>query len=243
MTLDEIAEAIVVDRHRRCFSVEDRLFDPHNVLEICSSMVTLSETRIRDRGTFGPPVPVTTKIEDGSRELRLAHYSVKEYIVSQRIRQSPMAIFYVNDSLAHEYMAEVCLIYLLHFDKPAAVYKGVWVDFPFIDYAARRWYEHYRSIPKAGQGLLDLVLSLLNTTRDSRFINWLKIYNPDSYFGHRLLDNLQFIAPPLYYRFLQESILYFQYKGGISYHQLFGLYAALQLGPNECLNIGIVVRN
>ena len=81
LTLAEVAEAIVVNREEQHFDPNDRLIEPVDILEICSSLVTLSE--------FGV---------SRDRELRFAHYSVKEYLVSTRISDMPSSYFRISDS-------------------------------------------------------------------------------------------------------------------------------------------------
>ena len=104
MNIAEVAEAIAVDRDNQTFEIENRMFDIFSVLDICSSLVTLSEGK-------------TTLKKDqaeGTRKLQLAHYSVKEYMVSSRIQSSHAKKFAIKETEAHEYMGEACLIYLLH---------------------------------------------------------------------------------------------------------------------------------
>ena len=64
--LGEVAESIAVDLagHPK-FVLERRLREPRNILQICSSLVTVSP-----RGEF-----------DVLETLRLAHFSVKEYLI------------------------------------------------------------------------------------------------------------------------------------------------------------------
>ncbi|KAJ4321942.1 hypothetical protein N0V94_002654 [Neodidymelliopsis sp. IMI 364377] len=67
---EEIAEAVAVDVTRdSAFDRDDVLEDPLESLDICSSLVTL-----------------TMDDETGRRIIALAHYSVQEYLVSDRIR-------------------------------------------------------------------------------------------------------------------------------------------------------------
>ena len=134
MTLGEISDAIVVDRRNQCFGFESRFLDAYNVLEICSSMVTLSES-----GTKSDFGRTQNAVTDEMKELQLAHYSVKEYIVSQRIQAGPAKAFAVVEAQVHEYMAGASLIYLLSFAKPDSLYEDVWNDFQFLNYAARHW--------------------------------------------------------------------------------------------------------
>ncbi|KAI9871132.1 MAG: hypothetical protein M1830_003282, partial [Pleopsidium flavum] len=75
MRLEEIAEAVsMAGKEPPVYDPANRLSDPTDVLTICSSLVTLT-TRKGDRSHEPEEV----------NELRLAHFSVKEYLISQRI--------------------------------------------------------------------------------------------------------------------------------------------------------------
>ncbi|KAI9878142.1 MAG: hypothetical protein M1830_001788 [Pleopsidium flavum] len=196
MTLGEISEAIAVDTRQQCFDVENRFLDAHSILEICSSMVTISESGKKYK--YGHTQSV---VADEMRELQLAHYSVKEYIVSERIRSGRAKAFAVVEAQAHEYMAEASLVYLLSFDKPDSLYKGVWNLFPFLDYAARYWSKHSQTVTgEAGQQVLDLTRSLLDAENNKCFVNWLRIWAPDDpYDNPKLSRSSESVGPPLDY--------------------------------------------
>jgi hypothetical protein len=168
MNIAEVAEAIAVDRNNQIFDIENRMFDIFSVLDICSSLVTLSEGK-------------TTLEEDQTeetRKLQVAHYSVKEYIISSRIQTSHAKKFAIKETEAHEYMGEACLIYLLHFNRSDSIYADAWVEYPFLQYAAESWYGHHQAILDASSKILDLSTALFDAKRGSQFINWLRLHDP-----------------------------------------------------------------
>ena len=118
MTLAEVAEALVIDQDNQAFDIENRKLDIFNVLDIYSSLVTLSEKK---------STPWGSQTEE-TRELRLAHYSVKEYLVSRQIKEGRAKKFAIKETEAHEYMGQACLTYLLYFNKPNSIYDNVWLD-------------------------------------------------------------------------------------------------------------------
>ncbi|KAI9768114.1 MAG: hypothetical protein M1839_004195 [Geoglossum umbratile] len=79
-------------------------------------------------------------------ELRLAHYSVKEYLVSKQIQKSQAKKFAINE--AHEYMGEACLIYLLYFNKPDPISADAQADYPILQYATESWHSAIRHQPR-----------------------------------------------------------------------------------------------
>jgi hypothetical protein len=64
--LSELAEAVVVNDEQCSFDLDDRFLDPKDLLEICTCLITYDE--------------------DEYPQVQLAHYSVKEYLVSERMR-------------------------------------------------------------------------------------------------------------------------------------------------------------
>ena len=52
----------------------------------------------------------------GSR-VRLAYFSVKEYLESQRIIQSPAKDFFLDAGISHEFLAQSCLTYIIHYSS------------------------------------------------------------------------------------------------------------------------------
>lgn len=48
--------------------------------------------------------------------VRIAHFSVQEYLESERIRQQKTAMFSLNSVTAHAQIAQICLVYLLEDD-------------------------------------------------------------------------------------------------------------------------------
>ena len=107
-TLHEVAEAIAVSPG--CAAIEDdnRLFDAKELLYICSGLVILTD-------------------DSETGRLRLTHFSVKEYLLSARIRASPASVFALEEVQAHKYVAKICLTYLLTFRR-ADVFLAAMLD-------------------------------------------------------------------------------------------------------------------
>lgn len=99
LALSEIAEAVAFKPDLREDSLDLKnslLFEPQDILIVCSSLVTYSVK---------------------SQEIRLAHHSVREYLISERIRLNPKAKnFDISEMLANKTIAKACLRYLLSFN-------------------------------------------------------------------------------------------------------------------------------
>lgn len=150
LLLAELAEAIVIKpRTNPPFDPEERFPEAESVLLILSSLVSISPN-------------------DGEGDLvgyvTLAHFSVKEYLISDRIRKGPAESFAISYPVAHYFIAECCLSYVLHYAS-SAMKTGSREDlsaFPLLKYASERWSTHINLLSWEQQKLLTpLVLQLL----------------------------------------------------------------------------------
>ena len=200
VSIDVVAEAVAVDCENEIFSPEYRLQDPDDILEICSSLVVLSGY-----------ILLCVLILIYRRELRFAHYSVKEYLFSTRIEHAASHSFKVSEGPGHRLVTRISLIYLLSFEGPTLnqpeddpdldvsdLYwpKSVSVpEYSLLHYAAQFWYQHYKT--KSLEGLEEhaLATKLFDPTSSYRFVHWLQTHDPDLV----LWPSKDNFAPPLYY--------------------------------------------
>ena len=150
------------------FNPEDRLPDPYLILQYLPGLISVSESN--DRKT--------------SPEVRLAHASVKDFLVSPKIVQGETAPFGTSPATANQFITEACLVYILQYDTaqdrtntPADL-----ASWPLLDYASKYWYIHKRAFsedetsktptsPRTGADalLLRLLVSDFNTQ------SWLQV--------------------------------------------------------------------
>ena len=111
-----------------------------------------------------------------SLEVRLAHSSVKDYLVSHHIKSGLVAQFALEAQLAHSVISACCVVYLLQLSSPLNI--AMLQEFPLALYAAQYWTEHYRHSEYLDGNLLDrLALQLL--TAETAYRNCCSLYNPD----------------------------------------------------------------
>ncbi|CAD6587468.1 MAG: hypothetical protein ASARMPREDX12_002854 [Alectoria sarmentosa] len=187
--LDEAVEFIAIDIQNGeglVFDPDMRLLDPHDLLTMCSSLVSLSRTFIRKKDGV---------IVEEIMELHLAHSSVKDFLVLHFQEQVLPPVFGNIDSQA--YAAECCLVYLLQFRNP-------WTDdhdireFPLARYAAEFWILHMQSSKtKTSPTGNQLMLRLMDVSR-MVFSNWRRLYDPDKPWRDVDLSAI-LCASPLYY--------------------------------------------
>ena len=80
ISLGEAAEAVAIDPEKGKFDRRNRLFDPGSILKICSTLISVSHFKPNMRYVDNTALAMN----DESKELRFAHYSIKEYLVSKR---------------------------------------------------------------------------------------------------------------------------------------------------------------
>ncbi|KAI9703722.1 MAG: hypothetical protein M1836_007492 [Candelina mexicana] len=215
LRLEEVVDVIAVDvKGDPRFDLENRLAEPREILKICSSLVTVHEDD-ENEGTEGyltedDEVEGTEGYltEDDNREeyggyntqavIRLAHFSVKEYLVSDRIRAGSAAWYSIQEIPANRSMAEVCLAYLLQFDKPSLDKETV-KEYPLARYAAEFWMQHAHVAGEDNCAMNSLCMELLQGKGDA-FMNSIRLFNPDRpYYSLDLAKTSADIASAVYY--------------------------------------------
>ena len=187
LRLEEIAEAFAFDVGNEMmakFNCENRLSDPEEILEICASLVDC-----------------VNSFEDYNDEykVRLAHFSVKEYLVSDRIRTGSAAFFGVRQESANAAIATTCLSCLHMYDQ---ISFPNWTDFSnefsLAQYSARHWFRH---LPATSDGsrLHPLAVELLLSQR--KLENW--IYHWDLDYSLLRYPH-ESLGSPLYYAVLTK---------------------------------------
>ena len=145
LAVHELAETVaIVPQGDTCFDVDNRLREPRDVLSLCSGLVTTVKSR-RTTLMGGPQIPI--------EEVRLAHFSVKEYLVSDRISSKPTSDFHIEERMAHELLATLSIRYLIHchqekYCESSEFLMNYETDFlkiaAFAPYAASFWSQHLR---------------------------------------------------------------------------------------------------
>lgn len=134
LTIQEAIDAVAVNTDTSPhFSTKNRIPDPKEITRYCSSLVVMASVKKR---TYRWEDEGQTK---DTMELRLAHLSVKEYLISNRFDQSTAQMF--QESTARTSIITVRLAYLLHFDRVPPL-QEVEKQFPFAEYCATYWITH-----------------------------------------------------------------------------------------------------
>ena len=138
--------------------------------------------------------------DDPEMYVRLAHFSVKEYLVSDRIQQSMVMHYSVQEIASHGVLAEDCTAYLLNFDKAVSLFDGTSIQYPLLEYAAESWASHAKQAERKRIESTSRMVERFLLSDGELLSNWIRIANPDYY---QLSENVGMtsdnIALPLYY--------------------------------------------
>ena len=110
MMLGELAEVVTVAINsdgRAHYDSENHMRGPSDVLEMCGSLVSLSEPSYVSSDQWYSDETFAAWI------VRLSHFSVKEFLVSERTREGRGLKYSVNAELANRSIAMTCLVYLM----------------------------------------------------------------------------------------------------------------------------------
>lgn len=144
--LEELAEVIAIDATESPYFDNDRrLLDPRDILTMCGSLVTIGNDSYESSREVDSDEKVGTIDEKSiTNDVRLAHFSVQEYLIAERIRLGPAKSYSIRETDSNEAIAEHCLAYLLHAVRHSKTLGQTLEDFPLVRYAASFWTRHAR---------------------------------------------------------------------------------------------------
>ncbi|KIW05058.1 uncharacterized protein PV09_04213 [Verruconis gallopava] len=208
MTIQEIAEATSINVANQSFSVDDRFCDAYDLLEICSSLVSLTEIPKNGDSPFrreGVWYSNSIWNDPTWKVLQFAHFSVKEYLLAERTQGVLPKISIVNEALAHEYITKACLIYLLEFNGGKRLLERDFKAFPLLAYSALYWSNHFSSIrgDERDDSIKLLLLRLFDPNNQNHLLNLLNLYDPQHWRNELSMGatkrSTKDFQPPLYY--------------------------------------------
>ena len=180
LRVEELAEVLAfefdtsqgaIPRYRADWRPRDQV---HAVLSTCSSLVTIVD-------------------DYDSHLVQFSHFSVKEFLVSDRLT-SNLSLYQIFPGPAHTTFAQACLGFLLHIDDHTD--QETIDDFPLAKYAAFHWFTHAQFEDVASY-VKDGMESLFDCDKP-HFAAWVRIFNIDEPY-QAYLDLPSKIPSPLYY--------------------------------------------
>lgn len=192
MTVAELAEGSVIDITSstiKPFETAERLFNPNSIVEILSGLISV------------------TTVADGSNTIRLAHFSVEEYLVSERIQSGPASSFHLSYLPAVQSLAAGCLYYLLSPDLHGQSRPSL-AEPPLLQYASSHWPSHAKDCERpTPEWLMDVIMKFFDSQES--FQIWQASFSEydvtgsdrgcSSLWGTGYVSRLEANLPPIYY--------------------------------------------
>lgn len=214
--LEEAIDAIAVRPDEEPgFDPNNRMPVPIEILKICSSLVELGgrTNEFRTGGDENLKVGEDNNADGTKRKLRLAHFSVKEYLVSARIVE-PFGR-HLNQAAARASLTKICITYLSHVDHGLIFTGDIKARFPLAQYSASYWMSHAKISEAIDEHLVELVVGFMQR-RERGFLTGLLLYDPDRPWRHRRVRGEKDQPDALYYASLAgltQTVKYLLDKG------------------------------
>ncbi|RII20696.1 hypothetical protein CUC08_Gglean001282 [Alternaria sp. MG1] len=186
LSVTEVAEVVAIDVERDlAFNRDEVLVDPLEALDICSSLVTI--TKNEEDGRLGSTQQI----------IALAHYSVQEYLVSDRIRQGSAKQYSMQEGACQSAITRGSLKYLMQLQQPLE--EETLQVFALARYSAEFWSSHLQKTGDEMEQVSQLTMGLL-TREEPAYLNWLRLHDPDRPWDEPNLEKSDDNIPmPLYY--------------------------------------------
>ncbi|KAF2998684.1 hypothetical protein E8E14_002898 [Neopestalotiopsis sp. 37M] len=166
--LDAVAVKVSEDSEEPRFHPDNRMPYPDEIVEYCSSLAVLVKRKVtRYTGRY-------EEVEEEITEIQLAHFSVQEYLMSDRL-QGDMAREFDRLS-ANTALTIVCLSYLFslyHSCQP----KEAKENYPLAKYSALYWPAYAAVAEQLAKSMLPIVRQGFASMSAISF--WSQIYEPD----------------------------------------------------------------
>ncbi|KAI1366280.1 ankyrin repeat-containing domain protein [Xylaria arbuscula] len=191
LSVEELSEACIIRPERDVpFDARYRQFGPQECIIDISSLIVQYEDQILKK-----------RWEKGNKAtfVRLAHFSVEEYLTSNPSVDSELAAFFFTKIDAHLLVAHSSLIYHLH---RSTLHDEEAINLPLADYAQENWMSHLELVPRESwpNDLVRLAARALTPGSKSVFLMITSYYEQVSYNWRntgRTVDTM--IQQPLYW--------------------------------------------
>lgn len=173
-TLSTLTDALTVDTEELTFKRDDLPLDPEALLEVCGCLVTVLPLRKKDFS------------------VQLAHYTVKEFLMSERIKYGAATTFQILNDDVYIFSAKCFITYMVEEDYDGLCdfleslndqderdvndeYEPIVESGSLMAVAVKNWAPCFRSIESEAskRELALLVLNLFDVTR-RHFKRWIK---------------------------------------------------------------------
>ncbi|CAL1704229.1 unnamed protein product [Somion occarium] len=191
LTLQQVNEAIMIEKGRYMLNEELGVFNVSDVLDICGSLV---------------------EHRDDTDIIILSHFTVKEFLTGV-LMQPPLDFFATQPASVAKELAQLTLTYLLLEDFSTGIchtpgaYNARLLNRPLLRYAATHWYLHVADMDEEDEEVLLYIKDLfMNPERSNNYFSFKQVHQfegRDSYRftknGAAAVENTGPLWFPLYY--------------------------------------------
>ena len=193
LKIDELIDGMAIqlyaspglNRKRRMQNIED-------IRQICESIVEFDTDLERRKRAYH---------QDGLTNIvRIAHSSIREYLLSNRLCDGKAAIFHLDSVKANDEIAHIYLTYLLDDGIPSLnSASSVVEEYPLAQYAAGYWYDHFKAIDNTTSEIHESILRLFY--QKNAFSTWVELYGSVQPFNKsiEMIHESNNNAGPIYY--------------------------------------------
>ncbi len=182
MRLEELTEVIAVNANESPYvDIDRQLLDPHDILKMCGSLITIGNDFFEDTQELDAGEMMRTFDEKSmTTDVKLAHFSVQEYLTAERIRLGPAKSYSIRETGSNEAIAEHCLAYVLHASRHAKSLGQTLEEFPLVRYAANVWTRRARMAEyDATSTISELSMDFFFLADGAPFINCIGLIDRD----------------------------------------------------------------
>ncbi|KAH4986916.1 hypothetical protein HBH69_015840 [Parastagonospora nodorum] len=186
ITLDELHSAIAIEHGLDELDEDSCLSSAQEIVAVCGCLITVSTTGY----------------------VRLAHLSVKDYLLSEGIRNGPASSFALGQLAGNCELALDCFTYLSYGSfrsGPSCSEEDFALrlkNYPFLRHAATTWTYYLRATEVAGEPSIQLdekILSFFSPETSRAFMSWVQVLNAGSSSGGSSWTSYPKHATTLYY--------------------------------------------
>jgi hypothetical protein len=150
LTVPELLHGIAVDLEEPSSLDRQRLLagGADDSKEICPGLINFGVQELSSDSDDETPIMT----------VRIAHFSVQEYLESTRIKKQNASCFALSAPSAHAEFARICCVYLLDPKLSSGeLNPSKLQDFPLAHFAALFWHYHYEKSQEEASGLYKLI--------------------------------------------------------------------------------------
>ena len=201
LTWKQLAEIVAIDATGDLgLDPDSRLTEMLNTLTICASLITVDDIEASQ-------VEHSDVVSDPSERLdkaivRLAHFSVKEYLVSTRIQEGPAKRYSMQEEATHQSISNDCISYILvlepwpdnsyDYTHLSSISSEVFNVYPLAWYAVHWWHQHAKVAEKGSNYDCNVIMKLYRT--EKAMLIWTLLSGYNSEIRHR--DESGRLQPP-----------------------------------------------